>query len=424
MILVLSYFFEIAVIVMCLFWLYGKKMHITIPVVGIVTIYMTFFSIMVIYNWNHVWSMLFYLIIFIFCKLEFKSRLKSSIVHIVVMLLLLGGIQILIATILELLPWNVSGRELYSFIINISAFLIMCILYKTVHIHDILTNMRFDSTLAKAILTVTIGIGIVYFIYAKVSLVISSSEYLMLFLLTIVIIFLVGVWERYKIKAHEKEMELHTYELYADTYQKLIDTIRARQHEYDNHIHTIINLRYTYDTYEDLINAQTDYIHEIRKDDKHTKLLSTGNKVFIAFLYGKILSLEEVGIQCEYKIKIEQLTAEMPVYKMIEIISNLIDNAKDAVGGVTQNERIIKIIAYEAEDAIHFEVWNCGEPISSDYISKCFKKGVSSKGKGRGLGLYNIKQCCKKYRADVAFENRDSDNKNWVGFMIKIPKSS
>ena len=40
MILVLSYFFEIAVIVMCLFWLYGQKMHITIPVVGIVTIYM------------------------------------------------------------------------------------------------------------------------------------------------------------------------------------------------------------------------------------------------------------------------------------------------------------------------------------------------------------------------------------------------
>ena len=68
MILVLSYFFEIAVIVMCLFWLYGKKIHITIPVVGIVTIYMTFFSIMVIYNWNHVWSMLFYLIIFIFCR--------------------------------------------------------------------------------------------------------------------------------------------------------------------------------------------------------------------------------------------------------------------------------------------------------------------------------------------------------------------
>lgn len=116
------------------------------------------------------------------------------------------------------------------------------------------------------------------------------------------------------------------------------------------------NLRYTYDIYEDLVNAQMDYIHEIRKDDKHTKLLSSGNKVFIEFLYGKILLLEEAGIQCEYRIKIEQLNAEMPVYKMIEIISNLIDNAKDAVESVSQNQCIIKIIAYEVTDAIHFEV--------------------------------------------------------------------
>ena len=152
--------------------------------------------------------------------------------------------------------------------------------------------------------------------------------------------------------------------------------------------------------------------------------MSAGNKVFIAFLYGKILLLEETGIQCKYRIKIEQLIAEMPVYKMIEIISDLIDNAKDAVENELQNERIIKIIAYEDADAIQFEVSNCGEPVSSDYISKCFKKGVSSKGTGRGLGLYNIKQCCKKYSADIVFENRISGNNNWVSFIIKIPMSS
>lgn len=424
MMLALSYFFEITVIVMSLFWLYGKKVRITIPVVGIIAIYMVFFANMVIFDWNHMWSILIYLAIFIFCKLEFNSRLKATVGYNILMLLILGGNQILIASILELLPCEIQGQELYNFIINISTFLIVYVLYKKVNIHDVLNNMRFNNTVVKGLLVAIIGIGIAYFIYAKANSVISGSEYLMFFLLAIVIVFLAGTWEQYRIKAHEKEMELRTHELYAATYQKLIDTIRVRQHEYDNHIHTIINLRYTYDTYEDLKNAQMEYMDALLEDNKHTKLLSSGNKTFIAFLYGKILLLEEAGIQCEYKIKIEQLDAEMPVYKMIEIVNNLIANAQDAVESNVQNERVVKIIAYENDDTIHFEVWNYGDPISSDYISKCFKKGVSSKGKGRGLGLYNIKRICKKYSADVMFENRMSENRNWVCFIIKIPKSS
>lgn len=79
MILALSYFFEITVIVMSLFWLYGKKVRITVPVVGIVAFYMVFFATMIIYDWNHMWSILIYLVIFIFCKLEFNSVSVKSL---------------------------------------------------------------------------------------------------------------------------------------------------------------------------------------------------------------------------------------------------------------------------------------------------------------------------------------------------------
>lgn len=424
MMLTISYFFEIAVIVMSLFWLYGKKIRISIPVLSIVVIYMLFFVTMVAYEWNHIWSMLIYLAIFVFCFLEFKSGLKDVIVYNILMVLLIGVSQLFFATILALLPCKILEQELYSLLVNFLSFIIIYILYKKIYIHDVLNNIRFENPLAKILLLIITGGGIGYFINAKMNYIISGTEYLMYFLLTIVIIFLTGAWERYRIKAQEKEIELRTHELYADTYKKLVDTIRVRQHEYDNHIHTIINQRYTYDTYQDLVNAQREYIDVIQEENKHIKLLRSGNKTFIAFLYGKILLLEEAGIQCEYKIQIEQLAAEMPVYKMIEILNNLLVNAQDAVLASIQDERIIKLSAYENDDTICFEVWNHGDPISSDFISKCFKKGVSSKGKDRGLGLYNIKQICEKYSADILFENRMFENRNWVIFMITIPKSS
>lgn len=423
MMLAISYLGEIIAILICLFWLHGKRIRISIPVISLTAVYLIFFATMLIYRLDHIWSVLIYPIIYFFCIWEFKDKFKPAIGYCIFMLLIVGMFQILVATILELLSFNIDRSELYSLLINLFAFIMIYVMYKFVHIHHILANMHIDSFFMKSLLSVIIGGGMVYFIIMKINPTISGTEYFAYYILTIIIIFLVGTWEKYRIKANEKELELRTSELYADAYQTLIDTIRARQHEYDNHIHTIINQRYICNTYEDLVEAQKEYIDSINAENKHVKLLRSGNKTFIAFLYGKILSLEEKGIESEYKIEIDQLEAEMPVYKMIEIVNNLLVNAQEAIELSSQTEKKIKFVAYETKEVIDFEVWNCGEPINSDNISKCFKKGVTSKGKNRGLGLYNVKQICDRYHADIAFENRMLENKNWITFIIKIPKS-
>ena len=54
---------------------------------------------------------------------------------------------------------------------------------------------------------------------------------------------------KYKLKSKEIETELKVHKLYADSFDNLVDSIRSKQHEFDNHINTIYSQHYIYNTY-------------------------------------------------------------------------------------------------------------------------------------------------------------------------------
>ena len=113
----------------------------------------------------------------------------------------------------------------------------------------------------------------------------------------------------------------------------------------------------------------------------------------------------------------------MPVYRFIEIVSNLLNNACEALQGPIDVEEPVWLIVNETTGEIYTEVLNRSEPIGMDYLSSCFQKGKSSKGVGRGLGLYNIRLICEEYKAVISCENKLIEQKNWISFTIRIPKT-
>ncbi len=220
----------------------------------------------------------------------------------------------------------------------------------------------------------------------------------------------------------EKKIELEVHEIYAASYRKLIDEIRVRQHEFDNHLQAIINQRYTCHTYEELVEAQSEYIQVLSSDNRYNKLPHQGNSVYIGFLYGKLVSLEQQGILVDCKMNIGALKSDMPVYKMIEITNDLLTNASEALLLPACISEPICIQIDETEDMITLEVKNIGPPLSMEYIGEYFKKGYSRKGSGRGLGLYNVKKIAEQYDAGIVCRNKMVNQRNWISFQIKIQK--
>lgn len=414
--------FEILAAIVCLFWLCGQKIRVTYRMLGMIAIHIGLFTVCYYIGYGNLFSLLAYFILIGYAMIEFRIRFGQALVKFIITALLCITVQVIIGILFESVSHGLTKTVWSHICANLLLLLTVYFLYKGVDLQGIITYVRGESRTAAILLTSIFCFVAFYILSAKESGGYSVIDYLLFFVMAIVIIFLIGAWERYRLQMKEKQIEIGVHEIYAASYQKLIDEIRVRQHEFDNHLQAIINQQFTCSTYEELTHVQGEYIQAITYDNRYNKLLGQGNAVYLGFLYGKFVSMEEQGVDVGYKVSIGQLQCDMPVHKMIEITSDLLNNACEALTLPTEISQPVYLQIEETKDKILLEIRNVGEPLSPDFISACFKKGYSKKGSGRGLGLYNVKTIVNQYGADIRFQNIMVDQHNWISFAVTIRK--
>lgn len=222
---------------------------------------------------------------------------------------------------------------------------------------------------------------------------------------------------KYRGKAKKAEEELRTYKKYGESMRNLIDNMRAKQHEFDNHINAIYSQHYLYDTYGELVEAQRQYCQEVRDENRYNKLLLSGESVITAFLYEKFLEAEQAGIQISCQIAIRDMECVIPAHKQVELLGNLLDNAVEELRASKDRRRLFVMIR-EFPERIEIEVGNETEKVAYERVSRFFEKGYSEKGNGRGYGLYNVKEICKKYGMHIECIERNLEETNFLVFRI------
>ena len=156
-------------------------------------------------------------------------------------------------------------------------------------------------------------------------------------------------------------------------------------------------------------------------NNRFHRLLVSGNPVLAGFLYGKLSSIQEQGIEVSYDFHMSEFTSKIPVYLVVELIGNLLKNAVEAVNS-QDVEKLIHLSRTENENEFCLGVRNRSEKIPLEEIGRFFQKGYSSKGSGRGLGLYNVKEISDKYGIDIVCNNTEIDNQNWFLIELHIKK--
>lgn len=244
--------------------------------------------------------------------------------------------------------------------------------------------------------------------------------YLVVYTIIVFACFMAASWERYKVKALEKEMELQAYKVYEESFKNLITEIRVRQHDFKNHINAIYIQHMMCHTYDELVERQKKYCEDIVYENRFADLLRLGDTMIIGFLYGKLTEADGKEIDVQYRFACGELKTDIPMYKLITILGNLLNNAIEAL---ENNERKRLFVGMdEDEKQLHMEVRNTNEAIAWCDVTSLFKKGYSTKGDGRGLGLYSIKKMSREYGFDILFANKEIDGENWVSFEIRIRK--
>ncbi len=181
--------------------------------------------------------------------------------------------------------------------------------------------------------------------------------------------------------------------------EKLNNTIRSQRHDFLNHLQVVYSLM----EMEEYGEAG-DYLEKVYGSITSLgRVLRTANAPVNALLQAKLSACEAQKIRVELHIQSRWENLPMPGWEMCKVLSNIIDNARDALTEV--EDRKLSITLTEDLHAFRFSVANNGPMIPLKSRTAIFSPGVTGKGSGHGMGLYIVQQTLKKYGGDIQVES-------------------
>lgn len=261
-------------------------------------------------------------------------------------------------------------------------------------------------------------------VYLIVDLYLSHTldiKVIILFGILLAVIFF-GWWDwlaNYSILKRQEE-ELKIYKLYIHPLEELTKDIRARQHEFDNHMNAVLNMYVTIDNYDELVAAQSAYCKEIyeAKGVSTPALLRISDKILAGFLYSKILGAPAYA-KVEIQVLSQQIITSVSEHNLVEILGTLVDNAFEAA---TPQLPLVEMVLDSREDKLIFMIRNQVQGLTMGDISRFFQKGYTTKDNRecRGLGLYQANMIAQQFGGEITVELTDGEESQEICFRVEI----
>lgn len=261
-------------------------------------------------------------------------------------------------------------------------------------------------------------------VYLIVDLYLSHTldiKVIILFGILLAVIFF-GWWDwlaNYSILKRQEE-ELKIYKLYIHPLEELTKDIRARQHEFDNHMNAVLNMHVTIDNYDELVAAQSAYCKEIyeAKGVSTPALLRISDKILAGFLYSKILGAPAYA-KVEIQVLSQQIITSVSEHNLVEILGTLVDNAFEAA---TSQLPLVEMVLDSREDKLIFMIRNQVQGLTMGDISRFFQKGYTTKDNRecRGLGLYQANMIAQQFGGEITVELTDGEESQEICFRVEI----
>ena len=94
----------------------------------------------------------------------------------------------------------------------------------------------------------------------------------------------------------------------------------------------------------------------------------------------------------------------MPAETLVTVIGNLIENAFESINAKGGNQKELLFGIYSKPDGVLITVDDTGEGIADK--EKIFENGFSTKGQGRGTGLYQVKSMVEALGGSIDLESQ------------------
>lgn len=248
--------------------------------------------------------------------------------------------------------------------------------------------------------------GFIMTIRLKTSIAAITTRILILFFIVIITAIIIELAISKVISIRIKKEFLAFTEDFEGT-KFLVDSMRANNHDFTNKLHVILGL-IQIGQYDKAVS----YIQNISIIQRETisrvmKLIE--NPSFAALIVGKIARASECNVKFILSegscFKNSDIT--LPSEALVTITGNLIDNALDSMNLATsKSEKELTLGVYTRPDELLIIVKDTGNGIPDEIKEKIFENGFSTKGEGRGIGLYHTKQLISSLGGTIKVESQ------------------
>ncbi|MBR4914587.1 MAG: GHKL domain-containing protein [Clostridiales bacterium] len=325
-------------------------------------------------------------------KVSFKKSLLANLIY--------TAITFSLQTVALLVMMRVTGKEwrqisnnesfIGDLICELLMFLIVMVL-NTVFKKGVLTNLDIKGWITFALYPLFTIVAVLVLVFSVDKETVDNDVYISLvilatgmFILSVLIFALIDNVVRRENDIHEKEIMLGQTEHLNQMYRSLSDERekqKARSHDYMNHLNVMLML-----AREGKVDEQIHYIEEqLGKEIQSVDIIDTGNTLINAVLNIKYLEAKEKGIIIPF-IADNLKDIKISDSDLVTIITNILDNAIEAVQKCDEKRIVFKII--KDSDTLIIDSTNTYKghlPAGGDFGT------TKSDKKNHGFGLANIK---------------------------------
>ncbi|MEW4368388.1 sensor histidine kinase [Paenibacillus kandeliae] len=206
--------------------------------------------------------------------------------------------------------------------------------------------------------------------------------------------------------------------VYLENIDALFNSIKEQRHDFNNHVNTI-QLLVKMKKYDDLSAYTAELVGE---SIAMNQIININLPAMSALIQAKMTQAYDRKIRFEYEIanlKSVQF-GTVKSTELVKIVSNLIDNAFDAVAETENPDKLVKVTGSIRGEQLTFTVGNNGNPIPEKLRQQIFEAGFSTKPlnrKNSGLGLAIVSKILKKHRGIIMVESDET----WTEFSVRLP---
>ena len=189
--------------------------------------------------------------------------------------------------------------------------------------------------------------------------------------------------------------------------QHIVEALRSNMHEFKNHLHIILGMVQLKE-----YHLVEQYINGLNTDSMMLSAVikCIENKTLAALIYGKIGQAREQGITMtiESSSYLPATNPHLTTNQLITILGNLLQNAIEATQ-VTGGEQEIELFVCCSSERIKIVVDDTGCGILPEDVEKVTRRGFSTKGKDRGIGMDLVWAIVQEKNGDLIIDSEPGE---------------